>query len=98
MPLGLLLHFAGLFVFPALGGGDTQVADSHTGGHGLGIRILTEVADENDFVDATRHVEPFPYYARARERTVLNGGHGLVKTKSHFKHPPARLHRENPVV
>src|SRR4029077_13984169 len=56
VPLGALLLLARLLVAPALAGGDAQVRDRGAGGHGAGFGVGTQVADENDFVDATRHV------------------------------------------
>jgi hypothetical protein len=55
MPLGLLLELSGLLVLPAFGGGDAQVGDAGTGRQGTHFRVLTQVTDENDLVDAASH-------------------------------------------
>src|SRR5690606_11025570 len=55
VPLGLLLLFAGGLVRPALAGGDADVGDGGAARGGAGFRILPQVADENDLVDAACH-------------------------------------------
>src|SRR6266403_434811 len=58
VPFGPLLLLTGLLVAPALAGGDAQVGHGRAGGHGAGLGIGSQVANENHFVDATRHVKP----------------------------------------
>ena len=56
MPLGALLLFAGLLVLPGLGRCDAQVRHR---GAALGVsslRIAPQIADQDDLVDAARHV------------------------------------------
>src|SRR5712671_4072201 len=55
VPFGALLLLTGLLVAPALAGGDAQVGHGRAGGHGAGLGIGSQVANENHFVDATRH-------------------------------------------
>src|SRR5437868_13904763 len=55
MPLGALLLLAALLVAPAFAGRHAQVRDRGSGGHRAGLGIGPQVADENDFIDATRH-------------------------------------------
>src|SRR5882757_2354524 len=55
VPFGPLLLLTGLLVAPALAGGDAQVGHGRAGGHGAGLGIGSQVANENHFVDATRH-------------------------------------------
>src|SRR5580658_585578 len=55
MPLGALLLLAALLIPPALAGGDAQVGDRRARGHGAGLGVGAEVANQNHFVDAARH-------------------------------------------
>src|SRR6202034_1842262 len=55
MPLGALLLLAALLIPPALAGGDAQVGDRRARGHGAGLGVSAEVANQNHFVDAARH-------------------------------------------
>src|SRR6185436_8751168 len=61
VPLGLFLAFAGGPVAPGLGGGDPQDGDAVAGAEGADFGVGPEVADQDDLVDAARHVAcPLP--------------------------------------
>ena len=55
VPLGALLALARILVAPGLGSGDREVHHLIAGIEPSDLRILTEVSDQNDFVDAARH-------------------------------------------
>src|SRR5690606_23823617 len=55
VPLGLLLALARRLVAPGLRGGDTQVGDAVAVVQRADFRVATQVADQNDLVDAARH-------------------------------------------
>src|SRR2546421_2029977 len=55
VPFGPLLLLTALLVAPALTRGDAQIGHGRAGGHGAGLGIGSQVANENHFVDATRH-------------------------------------------
>jgi hypothetical protein len=55
VPFGLFLALVGMFVAPALGGGDRQVGDATAGLKRADLGVFAEVADEYDFVDRTGH-------------------------------------------
>src|SRR5262249_17353530 len=55
VPLGALLLLSGLLIAPALASGDAQVGHRRARRHGARLRIRSEISDENDLVDATRH-------------------------------------------
>src|SRR5690554_7543518 len=56
VPLGALLALTGLLVHPGVGGRQAQVGDRRTGGQEANLGILSQVADEDDLVDATGHL------------------------------------------
>ena len=56
VPLGLLLLLAGLLVAPAFAGREPDVGDRLAARHRPRLRVLSEVADEDDFVDPARHI------------------------------------------
>ena len=56
VPLGALLLLAGLFVLPRLGGRKAQVRHRRTALCVSSLRIAPQIADQDDFVDAARHV------------------------------------------
>src|SRR6478735_382145 len=60
VPLGALLALAGVLVLPVLGGGDAQVGDAPAVLEALHFRVLPEVADQDDLVDAACHLPCFP--------------------------------------
>ena len=87
VPLGLFLHLAGGLVAPAFRGRQAQVGDRGAAGGGPGFRILPEVADENDLVDAACHDKPLELRldcslplppADASAIPVVNTGKGAV--------------------
>src|SRR5690606_8668487 len=55
VPLGLFLALAGGLVAPLLGGGQRQVGDALARIEGADLRVLAQIADQNDLVDAARH-------------------------------------------
>src|SRR5947209_9436466 len=57
MPLGLFLALAGRLVAPALGGRDAQIHHRIAVLHAPDLRVLAQIADQNDLVDRTRHLE-----------------------------------------
>jgi hypothetical protein len=57
MPLRALLVLTALLVPPGLGGGYPDVGDRRAIGRVPGLRIRPQVADKNDFVNASRHQE-----------------------------------------
>src|SRR5690606_15859730 len=52
VPLGLLLALAGGLVAPLLRSGQRQVGDAFAGVEGADLRVLAQIADQNDLVDA----------------------------------------------
>src|SRR5208283_5848266 len=55
VPLGALLALAGGLVAPGLGGREREVDDLVAGIGAADARILAQVADQNDLVDAASH-------------------------------------------
>jgi hypothetical protein len=55
MPLGLFLAVAAVLVAPAFGGGQREVDDRIAGIQPPNLRILAQIANQNDFVDAASH-------------------------------------------
>src|SRR5262249_37405184 len=55
VPFGTLLLLAALLVAPALAGGDAQVGDGRARGHGAGLGVGAEIADQDHFVHSARH-------------------------------------------
>ena len=51
VPFGGFLHFAGLLVLPAVGGGDGDVGDLVATGKTAHFRVSAQIADDDDFVD-----------------------------------------------
>src|SRR5690625_2860681 len=56
MPFGTLLALAALTIRPGVGSGNTQVSHGAAGRHEANLGVLPQVANQNDFVDATSHV------------------------------------------
>ena len=52
VPFGFFAFFAGVFVVPGLTGGDGDVGHRFAVGHVAHVRVVAQVADEYDFVDA----------------------------------------------
>src|SRR5262249_7073343 len=57
VPLGAFLTLAG-FVFENLGGGDAQVAQWTAAGGVLQLGVCSQIADQDDFVDASHGRSP----------------------------------------
>ena len=55
MPLRPFLPLAARFVVPGIAGGDRQVDDLHAGLRVADLRVLAQVPDQGDFIDAARH-------------------------------------------
>jgi len=55
VPLGALAALAGVAVAPGLGGGNAQVGDRTAVLRAADLRVRTQIADQNDFVDAAGH-------------------------------------------
>src|ERR1700722_13445778 len=55
VPFGALLALARTLVAPGFGGGDREAHHLIAGIEPSNIRVLAQIADQNDFVDATRH-------------------------------------------
>ncbi|SPP95351.1 protein of unknown function [Bradyrhizobium vignae] len=55
MPFGLFLALAGVLVAPGLRGGDAQIRDRPPVLGAADFRILAEISNQNDLVDASRH-------------------------------------------
>src|SRR5690606_20536329 len=55
MPLGAFLLLAGLLVRPLLGGGDADRGDGRAGRRVPGLRVVAQVAYQDDLVDASCH-------------------------------------------
>src|SRR3954454_25350552 len=56
VPLGLFLALAGRLVAPRLRGGDAQIGDRPPVLGAADFRILAEISNQNDLVDASRHL------------------------------------------
>src|SRR5256885_6821866 len=83
VPFGPLLLLTGLLVAPALTRRDAQVGHGRAGGHGAGLGIGSQVANENHFVDATRHGEGRrPGSARRVLAAILEEPRGAREGKS----------------
>src|SRR5690554_7406327 len=55
MPFGTLLALTALAIRPGVGGGNAQVSHGAAGRHEANLGVLPQVANQNDFVDATSH-------------------------------------------
>src|SRR5664279_3180538 len=55
VPLGFFLALAGGLVAPAFRGGDAEIGDRPAVLSAANFRIFAEIADQDHFVDATRH-------------------------------------------
>src|SRR5262249_48187646 len=70
MPLGALAPFARRLVAPVVGGGDAQIDHRSPVLHAADLRILSEIADQNHFVDAACH-DCSPLKRRLRYATLV---------------------------
>src|SRR5690606_27024271 len=57
VPLGPLLALAAHAVAPGFRGGDPEIGDAVAGIEGADLGVGPEVADQDDLVDAARHVD-----------------------------------------
>ena len=55
MPLRALLHFTRITVFPAFARRYPKIRYFHTALRGSNFRISSEITDQNNFINATRH-------------------------------------------
>src|SRR5690348_3417754 len=55
VPFGALLRLAGLLVFPVFRSRKADRGDGRTGSGVAGFRVRTEIADQDDLVDAASH-------------------------------------------
>ena len=61
MPLGLFLALAGGLVAPAFAGGDVEIGDRAAVLGAADLRILAQIADQNDLVDRACHCSLHTY-------------------------------------
>uniref|UniRef100_A0A0N5A028 PE-PGRS family protein n=1 Tax=Parastrongyloides trichosuri TaxID=131310 RepID=A0A0N5A028_PARTI len=80
VPLGLFLALAGGLVAPLLRRGDAQVGDAVAAVQRADFRVLAQVADEDDLVDAAGHDRcPFIFvHTRAGGNLVRGDGDGAT--------------------
>ena len=87
VPLGALLGLTAGFVLPGLRGRHGDIRDRAAGWHVFGFRIVAQVANQNDFVDAPRHEDP----------PVENGRQLPAENRHYTEYAPA-THRHDAII
>src|SRR5437588_9916497 len=78
MPLGLFLALAGRLVAPAFRGGDAHVHDRTAVLHPPHLRVLAQIADQNDLVDRACHCSSPPIVWAAPYAAAAAGAPGEI--------------------
>src|SRR5579859_591221 len=73
VPLGALALLARLPILPALAGGEGDRRDPRAVAHGADLRVLAEVADQDDLVHGTSHVRNPSEVIRGRAVSLITG-------------------------
>src|SRR5579859_7295381 len=73
VPFGALALLARLPILPALAGGEGDRRDPRAVAHGADLRVLAEVADQDDLVHGTSHVRNPSEVIRGRAVSLITG-------------------------